>query len=112
MSEKRSEKRERSEKRGTGSLIDAGYSCSSVVAVIARYFSVGTRSKESEPVPLSVPLNGDFAVDDLDLEILEDNIGMSNPTLADGDFDGDGYIYAPDLELFFALYGLELEAVS
>jgi hypothetical protein len=33
---------------------------------------------------------------------------MADPTLEDGDFDGDGYIWAPDLELFFAQYGLGL----
>jgi hypothetical protein len=65
-----------------------------------------------ESLLIRADLNGDFIVDDLDLEILEANLGMSNPTLEDGDFDGDGFIWAPDPELFFAQYGLELATVG
>ena len=39
--------------RGTGSLIDVGYSCSLTAAVIGRNFSAGKSATESEPVPLS-----------------------------------------------------------
>jgi hypothetical protein len=57
-------------------------------------------------------LNGDFAVNEADMEILGDNIGMANPTMADGDFNGDGYIDINDVDFMFAQYGLELAVVS
>jgi hypothetical protein len=57
-------------------------------------------------------LNGDFLVDGLDLEMLADNVGMSNPTHDDGDLNGDGDIDIDDLDLLFAQYGLELAVVS
>jgi len=39
-------------------------------------------------------------------------LGMSNPTQADGDFNGDGYVDAADLDLMFSQYGLQLAVVS
>jgi hypothetical protein len=57
-------------------------------------------------------LNGDFLVDELDAEIVEDNLGMANPTRTDGDLDGDGDIDADDVDLVFAQWGLELSVVS
>jgi hypothetical protein len=57
-------------------------------------------------------LNGDFAVDDDDLQTISDNYGMSGATHADGDLNGDGWVSAADIELAFAQYGLGLEVVS
>ena len=58
-------------------------------------------------------LDGDFDVDDDDLVIFDGNLGMSNPTWADGDFNNmDGHVNAADLDLMFAQYGLELAVVS
>jgi hypothetical protein len=59
-------------------------------------------------------LNGDFVVDDVDLDILVDNwdANLQNPTLADGDLNGDGDIDEDDLEIFFAQFGLELDVVG
>jgi hypothetical protein len=57
-------------------------------------------------------LDGDFAVNEIDAEILGDNMGMANPTQADGDLDGDGDIDAADADYLFAQWGLELEVVS
>jgi hypothetical protein len=57
-------------------------------------------------------LNGDFAVDDLDADILGDNYGMADPAWADGDLNGDGAIDAADVELMFAQHGLELAVAS
>jgi hypothetical protein len=57
-------------------------------------------------------LNGDLIVSDGDVEILLDNVGMSNPTLANGDFNGDGQINQADMDFMFAQYGLALDVVS
>jgi hypothetical protein len=57
-------------------------------------------------------LNGDWAVDDDDLGLLADNIGLANPTQADGDLNGDGQVNYADLELAFAMYGLELDTAA
>jgi hypothetical protein len=53
-------------------------------------------------------LNNDDAVDVFDLEILLDNFGMSSPTQADGDLDGDGQINLRDLSLLLVQYRLDL----
>jgi hypothetical protein len=57
-------------------------------------------------------LDGDYDVDDVDMDILGDNLGMANPTRADGDLNGDGVIDNADLDLMFEQYGMELEAVA
>jgi hypothetical protein len=57
-------------------------------------------------------LNGDLAVDDDDLAMLGDNIGMANPTQADGDLNGDGQVNYADLDLAFAMYTLELDTAA
>jgi hypothetical protein len=57
-------------------------------------------------------LNGDWTVDDADLEILVDNWNVSEPTWADGDLNGDGDITMDDVDLLFAQYGLGLAVVS
>ena len=54
---------------------------------------------------LSADLNGDWTVDDADLVIFNTHLGMSNPTHAQGDLDGDGDIDVADLDLMFAQYG-------
>jgi hypothetical protein len=51
-------------------------------------------------------------VDGDDLAIFDGNIGMSNPTWGDGDFNMDGTIDADDLDLMFAQYGLDLDVAS
>jgi hypothetical protein len=57
-------------------------------------------------------LDGDFDVDDDDAETMADNMGMSNPTWADGDLDDNNAIDLDDLDLLFAQFGLDLEVVS
>jgi hypothetical protein len=57
-------------------------------------------------------LNGDMAVDELDTDRITENLGMSNPTWADGDLNSDGSINFRDLDLAYAQYGLELAAVA
>jgi hypothetical protein len=61
---------------------------------------------------LLADLDGDYDVDDDDAETLADNIGMSNPTWADGDLDDDNAVNLDDLDLMFAQFGLDLEVVS
>jgi hypothetical protein len=51
-------------------------------------------------------------VDDFDVDTLIDNMGMSNPTRENGDLDDDNDVDEDDLDLAFAQYGLEFEAVS
>jgi hypothetical protein len=53
-------------------------------------------------------LNGDWAVDALDAEILDDHWFDSEPAYEDGDLNGDGDVNADDIDLMFAQYGLEL----
>ena len=57
-------------------------------------------------------IDGDFDVDGADLSFISGNIGMSNPTLADGDLNGDGVIDFEDLDLAFAEYGLDFDWVA
>ena len=57
-------------------------------------------------------LNGDFAVNDADLNILIANYGLSNPTYAQGDLNGDHQVDLADIDLALAQYGLELAIVS
>jgi uncharacterized protein (DUF2141 family) len=57
-------------------------------------------------------LNGDFAIDDDDLQILSDNYGSSGATWADGDLNGDGNVTRADMDLMFAQYGLTLTTAS
>lgn len=64
------------------------------------------------PLTLLADLNGDWQVDDDDLDILAANIGIANPTQAQGNLDGDTDIDIHDLDLMFAQYGLELAVVS
>jgi len=63
---------------------------------------------------LLADLNGDWSVDEDDLETLVDNwvANLSDPTWADGDLDGDGEITVDDIDLMFAQYGLGLAVVS
>ncbi|MEM9352055.1 MAG: Ig-like domain-containing protein [Planctomycetota bacterium] len=61
---------------------------------------------------LSADLDGDGDVDGDDLETVLDNLGMTNPTAADGDLDGDGDIDIEDLDHAFRLFGIELDLVA
>jgi hypothetical protein len=61
---------------------------------------------------LLADLDGDYDVDDDDAETLADNVGMSNPTWADGDLNDDNAVNLDDLDLMFAQYGLDLGVVS
>jgi hypothetical protein len=65
-----------------------------------------------ESLSMLTDLNGDFSVNDADVEILAENIGMANPTPADGDFNADGVIDAEDVDLMFAQYGMGFAAAS
>lgn len=77
--------------------------------IIAWYTTYG---KDLRNVQMLSDLNGDYAVNDADLEILAAHLGMSNPTHNDGDVNGDGQINTADLDLMFAQYGLALSLVS
>ena len=57
-------------------------------------------------------LDGDFDVDTADSSALASHLGMSSPTRADGDLNGDGVIDHVDLDLIFAQFGLNLDVVS
>jgi hypothetical protein len=61
---------------------------------------------------LLADLDGDYDVNDADSETRADNVGMSNPTWADGDLNDDNAVNLDDLDLMFAQYGLDLEVVS
>jgi hypothetical protein len=65
-----------------------------------------------DTVGLLADLDGDFDVDGFDVQILDGNVGMSNPTRAHGDLNGDGLINWADVDLAFAQYGLNLEVVA
>jgi hypothetical protein len=68
--------------------------------------------KNRQTVWLLADLNSDFAVDDLDADVLANNLGMSNPTWANGDLNGDGFVTSADVDLMFAQYGLDLDVVG
>ena len=56
-------------------------------------------------------LDGDDDVDDFDVDTRVDTIGMSSPTHADGDLNGDGYTTITDLDpLWVRAGGRELAA--
>jgi hypothetical protein len=57
-------------------------------------------------------LNGDYIVNDADLNVLIANYGLSNRTHAQGDLNGDGQGTMADFDLALAQYGLELSTVS
>jgi len=57
-------------------------------------------------------LDGDNDVDLDDIADLVNNIGMQNPTGADGDLDEDGDIDFDDLSLAFAQYLLDIDVVA
>ena len=66
----------------------------------------------SVPIWLLADLDGDFDVDDFDMDVLSHNLGMTSPTRSDGDLNGDGAIDNEDVDLMFEQYGLELEVVA
>jgi len=57
-------------------------------------------------------LDGNFEVDDADLQTINDNFGMTGATYADGDLNGDGTIDIADVDLAFAQFGLGLNLVG
>ena len=57
-------------------------------------------------------LDGDFDVDNSDIQTIIDNQGMTNPTYADGDVNEDGVIDQLDLDLAFAQFGIEIDLVA
>jgi len=57
-------------------------------------------------------LNGDFIVDASDLSIINDNIGMTGATYADGDLNNDGVVDIEDVYLAFDQFDLGLSLVS
>ncbi len=57
-------------------------------------------------------LDGNFEVDDDDIQVINDNFGMTGATRADGDLDGDGVVGIEDLDLAFAKFGLGLNLAS
>lgn len=77
--------------------------------IVAWYSNYG---KDLRNVQMLSDLNGDYTVNDADLNILATNLGMSNPTHNDGDLNGDGQINTSDLDLMFAQYGVQLSLAS
>lgn len=68
---------------------------------------LGTFRFHVEPLPaLLLPgdANEDGVVDDLDLLIVQQNLGLSSATWADGDFDMDGRVTLYDAYLLFKFY--------
>jgi hypothetical protein len=65
-----------------------------------------------QTVWLLADLNSDFAVDDLDMAIMATNFGMSSPSWAHGDLDGDGDVDTADRDLAYAQLGLDVVVVS
>ncbi len=61
---------------------------------------------------LLADLDGDFDVDDADLAVIGDHAGMTGATRAQGDLNGDGAVTIADLDLAYAVYGLELSIAS
>jgi hypothetical protein len=57
-------------------------------------------------------LNGDWAVDVLDADILWNNQTITNPMPTQGDLNNDDVIDLDDLDLMFAHYGLDLSVVA
>ena len=74
------------------------------------YYSVGDIN--CQELFLLADLDGDLDVDDDDIETLVDNWGMSNPDYEDGDLNGDNVIDQDDLDIAYALFGLEITAVG
>jgi len=54
--------------------------------------------------------NGDFVIDDDDLQILANNIGVSNPQY--GDLNGDNQVDSADLAIMTAFYGCGFRVAS
>jgi hypothetical protein len=57
-------------------------------------------------------LNGDNTVDQSDVDLVMENLGMSGATWEDGDLDGDGNVDVDDLELVFAQFGLQVAVAA
>ena len=74
------------------------------------YYSVGDIN--CQELFLLADLDGDLDVDDDDIETLVDNWGMSNPDYEDGDLNNDNVIDQDDLDIAYALFGLEITAVG
>jgi parallel beta-helix repeat protein len=75
-------------------------------------FFIGTSGLNLQALWLMADLDGDFDVDDEDVDCLADHLHMSNPTWADGDLNDDGTVNYLDVDLILAQYGLDLEAVA
>jgi hypothetical protein len=75
-------------------------------------FFMGTSGLNLQTLWLMADLDGDFDVDDEDVDWLVDHLHMSNPAWADGDLNDDGSVNYLDVDLIFAQYGLELEVAA
>jgi hypothetical protein len=53
-------------------------------------------------------LNGDYDVDQSDLDTIADNLGMTSASWSDGDLNGDTVVDEDDIDLAFAQFGLDL----
>ncbi len=51
-------------------------------------------------------MDGDLDVDNDDLDVIGENLGMTGATQADGDVDGDGAVTTADLDMAFEQWGL------
>jgi hypothetical protein len=71
--------------------------------------SLGT---DLEDLWILADLDGDYDVDQSDLETIADNLDMTSASRSDGDLNGDTVVDESDLELGFAQLGLDLWVVS
>jgi hypothetical protein len=63
-------------------------------------------------IPLAADLNGDGAVNVLDLLTLKSNYGADNPTPSQGDINRDGHVNRADVALLAMDFGARQEVVS
>jgi hypothetical protein len=57
-------------------------------------------------------LDGDFDIDDADLDILANNLGLTSADYADGDLNGDGTVDVADFDMLYDRWGMALVAVE
>jgi hypothetical protein len=75
-------------------------------------FFTGTSGLSLQSLWVLSDLDGDYDVDDDDVDSLVGNMQMSNATWADGDLNGDGSVNYLDVDLIFAQYGLNLDVAA
>ena len=70
-----------------------------------------TAGLDLDTVWILADLNGDYDVDNDDVSVISNNIGLTNADWEDGDLDDDGTVDSDDVDLAFVQYGLDLAVV-